>query len=161
MVPCIARCETRRGHFHSLVSGFINDFVNELENTNLGFGVLDVTSNCHTLADDVMCIALAPRNLQSMLDVAYRYSKRWRFDFNADKSCILCFRARGNRLPQQLTWSLGETTVPCKESYNHLGTHSKMKLNQWVAQWTGAANYLCKPIIMLRHCIFYNARAIK
>ena len=34
---------------------------------------------------------------------------------------MLCFRARGNRLPQQLTWSLGETTVPCKASYNHLG----------------------------------------
>ena len=108
---------------------FINDLVNELENTNLGFGVLDVTSNCPTLADDVMCIALAPRNLQSMLNVAYRYSKRWRFDFNADKSCILCFRARGNRLPQQLTWSLGETTVPCKESYNHLGIVINTKCN--------------------------------
>ena len=100
---------------------FVNDLLCELETTNIGFGILDVTSNCPTLADDVMCIALSPNSLQSMLDVAYRYSKRWRFDFNAEKSCILCFRARGNRLPQQLTWSLGDVIVPCKDSYNHLG----------------------------------------
>ena len=100
---------------------FINDLLCELENTNAGFGILDVTSNCPTLADDVMCVALSPNSLQSMLNVAYHYSKRWRFNFNADKSCVLCFRATGNRLPNQLTWSLGDATVPCKDSYSHLG----------------------------------------
>ena len=100
---------------------FINDLLCDLENTNAGFGILDVTSNCPTLADDVMCIALSPNSLQSMLNAAYRYSKRWRFDFNADKSRVLCFRATGNRLPKQLTWSLGDATVPCKDSYSHLG----------------------------------------
>ena len=100
---------------------FINDLLCDLENTNAGFGILDVTSNCPTLADDVMCIALSPNSLQSMLSAANRYPKRWIFDFNADKSCVLCFRATGNRLPQQLSWSLGDATVPCKDSFSHLG----------------------------------------
>ena len=68
-----------------------------------------------------MCIALSLNGLQLMLDVAYRYSKRWRLDFNTDKSCILCFRTRGNGLTSNLSGSLGYAIVPCKDSYNHIG----------------------------------------
>ena len=56
-----------------------------------------------------------------MLNIALTYSRKWRFKFNAQKSCILKFRARGNRTNQNYEWTLGEDVVPCLDSYNHLG----------------------------------------
>ena len=59
--------------------------------------------------------------LQTMLDVAYQYSIRWRFKFNADKSSIICVRAYGNNLNLNFIWKLGSEIISVDESYNHLG----------------------------------------
>ena len=99
---------------------FINDLIDELELTN-NTGILRINSSSPVLADDLSCIAVSPLALQSMLNVAYTYAIKWRFSFNAEKSCIVKFRAKGNRLPDDFKWYIGPYEIPCEENYNHLG----------------------------------------
>ena len=99
---------------------FINDLIDELELTN-NTDILRINSSSPVLADDLSCIAVSPLALQSMLNVAYTYAIKWRFSFNAEKSCIVKFRAKGNRLPDDFKWYIGPYEIPCEENYNHLG----------------------------------------
>lgn len=53
------------------------------------------------LADDISCIATFPKAMQAMMNTAYAYSCKWRFKFNADKSCILTIVAKRNKQPTE------------------------------------------------------------
>ena len=97
---------------------FINDLLCELQSGSPNIGILHIPSNCPTLADDLSLIGISPTSLQRQLDIAYNYANKWRFTFNADKSCVLQFRTKGS---EQLSWSMGKSRVSCKQSYNHLG----------------------------------------
>ena len=101
---------------------YINDLIVKIEQSSLhDTGILNIPSNCPSLADDLSCIGLTPLSLQNMLNIALVYSRKWRFKFNAQKSCILKFRAKGNRADQDYEWTLGEDVVPCLDVCNHLG----------------------------------------
>ncbi|KAK3096521.1 hypothetical protein FSP39_000985 [Pinctada imbricata] len=100
---------------------FIDDLLVELETTYKNTGISSVTSCCPTLADDLCCIATAPYPLQSMLNIASIYSKRWHFEFNANKSCILKFRAIGRKIDNDCKWYLDDVELPITQSHNHLG----------------------------------------
>lgn len=100
---------------------FINELIDTLQQSSMCTKLLNVASNCPSLADDISLVALTPNSLQDMLNVADRYSKKWRFKFNANKSCILRFRSKGNRVNQAFVWTLGDTPVPRLDSCCHLG----------------------------------------
>jgi hypothetical protein len=110
---------------------FINDLINELESGSHNTGILNVKSSCPSLADDISLIGLSPVGLQSSLDIAYAYSYKWRFSFNASKSCILKFRGKRNKVDTNFVWHLGQALIPCLEVYNHLGIeiHQNFKLS--------------------------------
>ena len=42
-------------------------------------------------ADDIALIALTPLDLQKQIDICIRYSQKWRYCFNAAKTCIIVF----------------------------------------------------------------------
>ena len=98
---------------------FVNELIDELEQSSSCIKVLNVANNCPTLADDISLISLTPLALQNMLNIAHEYSKKWQFKFNADKSCVMQFRSKGRN--QDFTWTLGDKLVPCKDSHTHLG----------------------------------------
>ena len=100
---------------------YIDDLINEIQMHTNNCGILSIPSSCPTLADDMSLIALQPRALQMILDIAYSYANRWRFKFNALKSCVLKFRAIGERIDDNLSWNLGGIDIPCEDSYTHLG----------------------------------------
>ena len=75
---------------------FINELIDTLQQSSMCTKLLNVASNCPSLADDISLVALTPNSLQDMLNVADRYSKKWRFKFNANKSCILRFRCESS-----------------------------------------------------------------
>ena len=114
---------------------FINDLVEEIQMNSNDSGILNIPSSNPTLADDLSLIAIYPRVLQRMLDVAVAYSNRWRFKFNAQKSCILSFRAKGAQMDETLSWNLGGIEIPCDDSYTHLGivVNRKCKLSDRIA----------------------------
>ena len=64
---------------------FIDDLIREIQVHTGNSGILCIASSCPTLADDMSHIALYPHLLQTMLDISYSYSNKWRFRFNALK----------------------------------------------------------------------------
>ncbi|VDI82238.1 Hypothetical predicted protein [Mytilus galloprovincialis] len=94
---------------------YINDLLNELELV----GTANI-SNIHTsnpsFADDVVCIGTSPQKLQILLNCAYDYSLRWRFEFNPLKSVILCYK---NELEH--VFNLGDNDVNILTETRNLG----------------------------------------
>ena len=45
--------------------------------------------SCIAYADDLALISSSSRNLQIMLDIAYEYSRKWRFRFSPSKSVVM------------------------------------------------------------------------
>ena len=114
---------------------YINDLVEEIQAKSNNSGILNIPSSNPTLADDLSLIAIYPLVLQSMLDVAVSYSNRWRFKFNALKSCVLSFRAKGAQMDETLSWNLGGIDIPCDDNYTHLGVviNRKCRLSDRIA----------------------------
>ena len=69
-------------------------------------------------ADDIVLGARSPRMFQKMLDVVYKYSKKYRFCWNQDKSNIMIFGRRGRR---QQKFYLGEKELKIVKNYKYLG----------------------------------------
>ncbi|CAG2195290.1 unnamed protein product [Mytilus edulis] len=69
-----------------------------------------------SFADDVVCIGTSPQRLQILLNCAYDYSLRWRFEFNPLKSVILCYK---NELEH--VFNLGDNDVNILTETRHLG----------------------------------------
>ena len=65
---------------------FINDLLNELCASNLGITILNMKCGSPAHADDVALVALYPTCLNGMLDICLTYSRKWRYDFNEDKT---------------------------------------------------------------------------
>lgn len=107
---------------------FINDLLQELEEQSIHIGIYDIISSNPTLADDISLIALSPNGLQRTLEIAYDYSKRWRFNFDANKSSILRFHPSEPPSDFSFIWQLGAHSVHLAKTYNHLGIllHSKL-----------------------------------
>ena len=68
---------------------FLNSLVVELQHSGFGASIYDiaVASPCH--ADDVFLIALYKLALIRLLSICVAYSRRWRYDYNMDKTVIL------------------------------------------------------------------------
>jgi hypothetical protein len=98
---------------------YINNLLNELTQNNKNFGIHSIPSSTPTLADDIACLSSTPQSLQKMLNVAHNYSCKWRFAFNAKKSCIVVFDKSRNPILNQ--WLIGDEIIPVKSEYNHLG----------------------------------------
>lgn len=64
-----------------------------------------------------------------MLNIAYTYSCNWRFKFNAQKSCIIKFRATGAKMDEHLSWNLGGIELPVEDNCIHLGIVINRKCN--------------------------------
>ncbi|KAK3088399.1 hypothetical protein FSP39_018702 [Pinctada imbricata] len=100
---------------------FIDELIYSIERYSVNFGILNIHTSSPTLADDISLIAIQPNVLQSMLNCVYAYSQKWRFEFNVQKSCVLKFRALGNKMDDEFVWTLGGEILPVEDKYCHLG----------------------------------------
>ena len=62
---------------------------------------------CLMFADDIVLIADSRENLQALLDLTWEFSRKWRFEFNFDKSAVLIFRHFNAAAPLVCQWKLG------------------------------------------------------
>ena len=81
-----------------LYSVFINDLLIELNNASKNMGILNTKISNPTLADDIALLSLTPAGLQMLLNVAYEYSCKWRFNFSAEKSNVVIFRDNNKKV---------------------------------------------------------------
>ena len=68
-------------------------------------------------ADEIVLVSENPKMLQKMLDIVKRYSQKFRFRFNQDKSNVMIF----GRRDKNQKFRLGESELQIVESYKYLG----------------------------------------
>ena len=102
----------------SLFQIFIDELLVELTDSGYGMRMYDAPVACPTYADDCCLISLSRKGLQSMLDIAYRYSRMWRFQFSAPKCVTMTFGEN-----KSLTsFCMGKEKIPEVDEFVHLGT---------------------------------------
>jgi hypothetical protein len=111
---------TRQGGISSpiLYLLFINDLINELQESGLGCCIYNFHASSPTVADDMVLLSYSVSGLQKMIDLCNNYSRKWRFLYNASKCSVITFNAtslNNNML------KLGNELVPTSNSYKHLG----------------------------------------
>ena len=95
-----------------------NDLLSELKSNKLGCSINNIPVNSPSYADDIALVALHKPILQRMLNIAYRFSQRWRFEFNATKSELLIF---GTDMCPNLALTFGTEHVQKVTVTKHMG----------------------------------------
>ena len=96
-----------------------------------GFNIYAKNSN-PTYADDITCLNGSPNGLQSMLNICFLYSCKWRFQFNARKSEIIIFENSSNACRNNFDthqWHIGDETILVSTECKHLGILLDKKLS--------------------------------
>ena len=99
---------------------FINDMINDIQNSNLSAKMGNIECGCPALADDVAVLANNPNDLQKIINIIYEYSKKYRFEFNCEKSNVIVFGKSVNKMTK-CNIKLGNKVIPQVTSVTHLG----------------------------------------
>jgi hypothetical protein len=77
---------------------FIDELFHRLERSKCGAKINHIDTSCPSLADDITMLAIYPNNLQTMLNIAYDYSREYGFEFNSTKTVLIAFKGarKGN-----------------------------------------------------------------
>lgn len=70
LVSSFSRCQIRRILSTFLYLVFITVLLQNLKNVSPNVGILSVNSSNPTLADDIVCVALSPQWIQTLLNMA-------------------------------------------------------------------------------------------
>ena len=92
------------------------DLADELERRRLGVKVKGTWMGACFFADDIVLMAESGKELQCMLDVAFKYANRWKLRFNAIKCGVLVV---GQKKSGKL-WALGEEGIKEEDEYKYL-----------------------------------------
>jgi hypothetical protein len=97
---------------------YINELTKMFRDNNVGSCIFDVRISCLFWADDVVLIADNENDLQNMLNIASDFSRKWKLDFNYNKSNVVII---GKRKNENKVWSLGNRHIKEADSYKYLG----------------------------------------
>ena len=100
----------------NLFSMFINGMAERVKSETRGIRWADKELKILLFADDVVLMAEREEDMEKMLGVVHKYSKEWRFQFNAQKCKVMANRPRrGGK------WRIGEEEVVEVDSFVYLG----------------------------------------
>lgn len=75
-----------------------------------------------TQADDLALLSTMPKGLQSMINITYNYSQKWRYDLSVPKTKIMIFKSKPNQcLGTLFPWKLGDDAIEVVKTYKHVG----------------------------------------
>ena len=97
---------------------FVNDMLCELRDSRHGARVEDINITCPAYADDVALIATTECDMQNMLNIVNKHSRKWRYKFNASKSEIVFFGST----KKKCDFYIGKEKVAINKRGVHLGT---------------------------------------
>ena len=141
------RCRVRIGdkcsEWYSMLSGihqggflsstkyiaFINPLVNELEQSNLCCKVGSVRAAPVSYADDLATACISKDRLDRVLEMVFKFSRKWRFDFNAGKSAIMVYgedKKAHVKNSSDRVFKLGNARVKEREEYDHVGVKASL-----------------------------------
>ena len=105
-----------------LYTVFINDLLNELCASPYSLVIHGVNVTCPTQADDITLMSLCKRGLDSLMDICYTYSCKWRFKYNASKSVVIVFNESKSSFSKRTrSWNLGNEVVYESADTKHVG----------------------------------------
>ena len=102
----------------------INSLLNELMNHCYAISINQLSLPSPSVADDIALLALYPTFLTSLVGMCYKYSTKWRYEFNHTKSDVVTY---GETKPihfeemKEREWILGDGTVDELYKYKNLG----------------------------------------
>ena len=103
---------------------FVNELLVTLQNSGHGAYIDSIFCGAPMYADDLALICDSPSDLQAMLDIVSSYALFWRYQINADKSCIMVFgespQSRLKNRPSR-AWSINNSIIPECDNHHHLG----------------------------------------
>ncbi|XP_072172338.1 uncharacterized protein [Diadema setosum] len=97
---------------------YINGLITKLRDSGLGSSVHSIYTGILVLADDVALVATSADELNSMLQIVYEYSTKWRYTINAAKSAVI---VTGPGPQTTHLWQFGSNTIPQVDKHPHLG----------------------------------------
>ena len=104
---------------------FINDLINELQNSNKGAFIYEMNASSPVQADDISIIATNRESAQCLANICEQYSKDWSFSFSPSKSKFLQFgkKSSGSEI------RLGNEPILQVTSARHVGIelHTSLK----------------------------------
>lgn len=103
---------------------FNNDIPSEIGQKDNGISVNETWYGNVLVADDITLLSSRSSGLQAMLTSMERYSKRWRFEFNPDKSVEVTFGESTksyNSLKNRRVWWLNDCSIKVQQSCEHVG----------------------------------------
>jgi len=118
---------------------FINDLIAELKEKKVGVQVCGVFLNGLFFADDIALMAESPEHLQSLLDTAVEFSKRWKLAFNIQKCKIVIFNRRDDT--KLCNWTMDGAKVEVVAQYKYLGVLFHESCN-----WSAHKDWVLKKV---------------
>ena len=103
---------------------YVNSLLNELTNHCYAVSINQLSLPSPSSADDIALLALYPTFLTSLMDMCYKYSTKWRYEFNHTKSGVV---THGETKPvhfeekKECEWIFGDGTVDELYEYKNLG----------------------------------------
>ena len=123
---------TRQGGLSSpmLYLLFINDLINELQQSGLGMFIYDYNFSCPTVADDMCLVSFSKTGLDKMIQLCYQYACKWRFEYNHAKCAVVVFNETVKQHKESnRVWKLGKDSITGKDKYTHLGSNLDKYMN--------------------------------
>ena len=82
----------------------------------------------HNYADDILVLADTPEDLQAMINICVKWTKKWRMTCNVKKSATIKFPALRSRHVDPPTYDFNGRKLPAITEYKYLGVYFDTKL---------------------------------
>lgn len=112
----------------SLFNLYIDQLINDIINTNLGYKIDGYLINIIVYADDVLLIANNISTLQLLLNICHKFSLEWQIKFNPEKCSIM---QTGHKIidNQFIKLILNEKQINVVDEFVYLGLKINSQLN--------------------------------
>lgn len=101
---------------------YIDQLLRDLERGKCGMNLYGIECSSPTVADDMVLVSYSKNGLQTMIDMCYMYSCKWRYKYNSSKCKVIVFNeSKVDYITRNRTWHLGNNELEECENYTHLG----------------------------------------
>ena len=97
---------------------YFDDLLIMLQESKFAMTMYGINVTCPTYADDIAIVSNSRKGLQEMVNIAYNYSRRWKFRFNAKKCVTLSF-GKNKDITEV---SMGSESINEVDCISYLGT---------------------------------------
>ena len=102
---------------------FINGLLREILESGLGAEVLNISAGAIGYADDLAIVTIDRTAMQALIDIAYEYSCKWRFEFSPSKCAIMMY----GKNVANCNFHLGQSKLKTVSEYTHVGITLRSK----------------------------------